>query len=111
MIRGIEFQNDFYYIVPKRVTDYPSGYVFNGLHLNKFNEDLLGNYNEATGANDIAIQTSFKTPMSYNLSSPNKKMFKRLKIFRTPSIVDPEAAPIPKIKSPMEKYQYRQSLE
>jgi hypothetical protein len=85
MMRGVEFQNDFYYFTPSSIKYTDDGYVTSGVHVMRLNENNLGDYNEHTGNNDIAIQTSFKTPMSFDLGNPNKKMFKRLKIFGTPS--------------------------
>jgi hypothetical protein len=85
MMRGVEFQNDFYYFTPSSIKYTDNGYVTSGVHVMRLNENNLGDYNEHTGNNDIAIQTSFKTPMSFDLGNPNKKMFKRLKIFGTPS--------------------------
>ena len=89
MVKGIEHQNNFYFIVPKNVS-YASDtdqYVFTSSYLCKLNQTALGDADISIGSNDkrVFINVAYDTQPTFDMSLPNKKFFKRIKMFGSPS--------------------------
>jgi hypothetical protein len=95
MIKGIEHNNDFYFIVPNDI-QYNSGsdrYFYTKSSLCRFNPDQLGDNklsNEDSlpsqpRADNIPIRVSYKTVPTFDFGAPTKKFLKRIRIFGTPS--------------------------
>lgn len=101
MMRGIEHQNDFYFVVPNDIS-YDSGeYIVTSSSLCRFNPDQLGDMIPNSDYTKVPINCSYKTVPTFDLGMPNKKIFKRLKIFGTPSVFwqgklasDPDTLPL-----------------
>jgi hypothetical protein len=95
MVRGIEHANDFYFIVPDNISYKQTtgnsnfDYVITSSTLCKFSQDQKGDMKDInvdpTKQTFYPIQCSYKTVPTFDLGSPRKKFFKRLKIFGTAS--------------------------
>jgi hypothetical protein len=85
MIRGIEHQNDFYFAVPNDITYSESNenFTYTSSTLYKFDPQAIG---DEHGNQKFAIKCFYKTVPTFDFGQPNKKIFKRLKIFGTPSV-------------------------
>jgi hypothetical protein len=94
MMRGIEHSSDFYFVVPNNIEqDASSNYIVTSSSLCRFNPDKLGDDILPYATPKSGIQDSDTTPISvrykasptFDFGVPNKKFFKKVKIFGTPS--------------------------
>jgi hypothetical protein len=85
MIKGIEHQNDFYFAVPNNITYAKENqdYTYTSSTLYRFEPNATG---DEHGNESFPIRCSYKTVPTFDFGQPNKKIFKRLKIFGTPSV-------------------------
>jgi hypothetical protein len=91
MVRGIEHQNDFYFIVPDNISYNSSSgtpsYVITSSTLCRFNPAQLGDMvSTDPDASKIAIECGYKTVSTWDFGVASKKIFKRIKVFGTPSV-------------------------
>jgi hypothetical protein len=88
MMKGIEHDNDFYFVVPDNITyetrnEKPTDYVITQSTLYKFDINNLGDEDSSGALNPIEV--SYKTVPTFDFGMPQKKFFKKLKIFGSPS--------------------------
>jgi hypothetical protein len=95
MVKGIEHDNDFYFIVPKNIEykdshDPKDAYLITSSMLCKFDEYQLGDYDQVKTTPETiaykAIEVAYKTVPTFDFGVPQKKFFKRIKIFGRPSV-------------------------
>jgi hypothetical protein len=95
MLRGIEHQNDFYFIIPDDISYVDTSsqtlqYVITKSTLCKFEQHQGGDMTivplPGTTPTFQAIQCQYKTVPTFDFGMPQKKIFKRLKIFGNPSV-------------------------
>jgi hypothetical protein len=83
MIKGIEHDNDFYFITPNDIKNTGEGFITTTSSLYRFNESLLGD--KVTQEETVPISVRYKTVDTFDFGVPNKKYLKRIKLFGTPS--------------------------
>jgi hypothetical protein len=97
MIKGVEHNNEFYFIVPKDIKFVNNSMIVSGSDLFKFKESQLGDYDVTTNAL-IPINVTYKTVDTFDFGVPNKKYLKRIKLFGTPSAFwEPKMYPTQKL--------------
>lgn len=112
MVKGIEHDNDFYFIVPNNITQTQDGFVITTSHLCKFDLDQMGDKSE--DGDIVPIKVSYKTVPTFDLGMPQKKLFKRIKLFGTPSAFwqthETESTSYPLIITPYSDFKNGQSV-
>ena len=117
MMRGIEHDNDFYFIVPNDISfdkDDQSGYISTWCSLCRLNQDKLGDDDINNSGKQKAIAVSYKTVDTFDFQIPVKKLFKRIKVFgTTPTFWQPkqsEDEPFPFAITPFSDFKAGQKV-
>ena len=87
MIKGVEHSNDFYFIVPNDLIydEETKNYKYTTSSLCKFEPEQHGDDDLTEPTKQKSIIVSYKTVPTFDFGIPQKKIFKRTRIFGTPS--------------------------
>jgi hypothetical protein len=85
MMKGIEHNNEFYFVVPNNLQQNPDGgYMYSSFKLCKFDNAALGDYPSSDGKTFTPINCRYKTT-SILFDDANFKQFLRIRIFGNPN--------------------------